>query len=231
MVQLATGQPLPAAISLTTTFPDPAGPHDQLERVEHMRVSVASLTVTGPSGGTVSEIDATGTSNGRFHGVITGLARPFREPGIQAPDPAPSGSIPPIPRWDANPERIGVASAAIIGQPVLTVRSSDTVAALVGPLDYASRTYTILPDGTSSATITPGSLPTTVSAPAGNEITVASVNLRRFFDTIDASSVADVGADAHGLRPRVSPRPPSRFAIICGTRTSSAFRKSKRWTC
>src|SRR5687768_7780805 len=73
-----------------------------------MRVSVASLTVTGPSGGTVSETDATGTSNGRFHGVITGLARPFREAGIQAPGPPPSGSIPPIPRWDANPERIGV---------------------------------------------------------------------------------------------------------------------------
>ena len=192
VVQLATGQPLPAAIPLTTTFPDPAGPHDQLERVEHMRVSVASLTVTGPSGGTVNETDATGTSNGRFHGVITGVARPFREPGIQAPDPAPSGSIPPIPRWDANPERIGVASAAITGQPLLTVRSSDTVASLVGPLDYASRTYTISPDGTSTATITPGSLPTTVSAPAGNEITVASVNLRRFFDTIDAPSVADV---------------------------------------
>ena len=31
-----------------------------------------------------------------------------------------------------------------------------------------------------------------VSVPAGNEVTVASVNLRRFFDTIDDPSVADV---------------------------------------
>ena len=46
VVQLSTGNPLPAPIPLTSTFPDPAGPHDQLERVEGMRVSVASLTVT-----------------------------------------------------------------------------------------------------------------------------------------------------------------------------------------
>ena len=40
--------------------PSPAGPHDQLERLEHMRVSLASLTVTGPSSGTVDETAATG---------------------------------------------------------------------------------------------------------------------------------------------------------------------------
>jgi uncharacterized repeat protein (TIGR01451 family) len=193
VVQLApAGQPLPAPVPLSAMFPDPAGPFDQLERVEHMRVSVASLTVTGPSGGTVDESTATGASDGLFQGVLTGIVRPFREPGIQSPDPPPSGTIPPIPRWDFNPERIGVASAAITGQPVLTVKSGDTLGLLVGPLDYASRTYTVLPDGTSTATIVPGSLPTTTSVAAGNEVTVASVNLRRFFDTTDDPSVADV---------------------------------------
>ncbi len=186
------GQALPTAVTLTATFPDPNGPFDQLERVEHMRVSVASLTVTGPSRGTVDESAATGTSDGRFHGVLTGLARPFRESGIQAPDPPPSGSIPPIPRWDFNPERIGVDSAAMVGQPVLTVRSGDIVTSLAGPLDYSLRTYTVVPDGTSTATIAPGALPTTVSPAVGNEITVASVNLRRFFDVTDDSSVADI---------------------------------------
>ena len=157
-----------------------------------MRVSVASLTVSGPSGGTVDEATATGTNNGRFFGVITGVARPFREAGIRSPDPPPSGTIPPIPRWDANPERLGVASAAIVGQPVLTVKSGDTVTSIVGPLDYASHAYFIAIDGTSTVAITPGALPTTVLAPTGNEITVASVNLRRFFDTADDPSVADV---------------------------------------
>ena len=183
VTQVDPGQPLPAPIPVTATFPDPAGPFDQLERLEHMRVVVPSLTVTGPSRGLVDESGATGTSNGRFHGVVTGVARPFREPGIQAPTSPPpgGGSIPPIPRWDANAERIGVDSAAMTGQSPLTVKSGDIVAPLVGPLDYASRTYTVLLDRT--ATVTPGSLPTTVSAPAGDEITVASVNVRRFFDT------------------------------------------------
>ena len=95
------------------TFPDPAGAFDQLERVEHMRVSAASITVIGPSDGSVDESTATGTSNGRFHGVVTGVARPFREAGIQAPDSPPSGAIPPIPRWDSNPERLRIDSAAI----------------------------------------------------------------------------------------------------------------------
>ena len=185
------GQPLPTAMPLSPTFPNPAGPFDQLERVEHMRVSVTSLTVTGPSAGSVDESNATGTSNGRFHGVVTGVARPFREAGIQAPDPAPSGSIPPIPRWDSNPERLRIESATLAGQPVLTVQSGDIVGPLAGPLDYSSRGYALLLDGTGTPLVTPGTLATTVSSPAGNEITVASVNLRRFFDTID-----DAYADA-----------------------------------
>jgi uncharacterized repeat protein (TIGR01451 family) len=185
-VQLAApGQPLPTAVTLTPSFPDPAGPFDQLERVEHMRVSAASITVSGPSLGSIVESAATGTSDGRFYGVLTGVARPFREAGIQAPDAPPSGSIPPIPRWDSNPERIGVDSAAISGQPALTVRSRDVVGPVVGPLDYAARTYWIHPDGTNTLVVTAGTLTTTVSAATGNEITVASVNMRRFYDQVD----------------------------------------------
>jgi uncharacterized protein len=64
-----------------------------------MRVSVASLTVVGPTLGNINEANATATSTGVFYGVVTGQPRPFREAGIQAPDPAPSGgTIPPIPR-------------------------------------------------------------------------------------------------------------------------------------
>lgn len=193
VTQLAAGQTLPTPIPLTSTFPDPNGPVDQLERLEHMRVTVASLTVTGPAEGTVNESEITLTSgNGLFYGVLTGVARPFREPGIQAPDPPPAGTIPPIPRWDANPERIGVASGGTTGGLPLSVKSGDVVGPLVGPLDYTSRTYTVLLDGTVTTTVTPGSLRTTVSTAAGNEITVASVHLRRFFDTTDVPSVPDV---------------------------------------
>lgn len=133
--------PLPAATPLSTAFPHPAGAFDQLERVEHMRVLVSSRTVSGPGEGLVSETLGTAAIDGSFYGVVTGLPRPFREPGIQAPDPPATGSIPPIPRWDANPERIRVESAGINGQPALGVTTHDVVGPLVGPLDYASRSY------------------------------------------------------------------------------------------
>ncbi|UXI70514.1 endonuclease/exonuclease/phosphatase family protein [Tahibacter amnicola] len=181
----APGQTLPTPVPLTATFPDPAGPHDQLERVEGMRVSAASLTVTGPSDGTVTETSATGTSNGRFHAVLTGVPRPFREPGIQAPDVPPTGTIPPIPRWDTNPERLRVESATVNSQPVLTVKTGDTLGPATGPLDYGFRGYAIYPDGTQAITVTPGVLPATVTAPQSTEFTVVSFNLQRFFDTVD----------------------------------------------
>jgi uncharacterized repeat protein (TIGR01451 family) len=174
---LPPGQPLPTAVPLTPTFPDPAGPFDQLERVEHMRVTVTSLTVTGPTRGNVIEASASATSTGQFNGVVTGVARPFREAGIQAPDLPSSGSIPPIPRWDANPEIIGVDADGLDD-----VKSGDVVGPLTGPLDYTSRRYVLLPDVTSTPIITPGTLTTTVTAAAGNEVTVASINLRRFFN-------------------------------------------------
>ena len=186
---LSPGQPLPTVVPLTSTFPDPAGPHDQLERVEGMRVSVASLTVTGATGGAVDQVNATATTDGLFYGVVTGVARPFREAGIQAPDSPPSGSIPPIPRWDGNPEVIAVASAGL-GLSALDVKSSDVVTLIAGPLDYAARAYTILPDGTQPTSVTPGTLPAVVTAATAHEVTVASINLRRLFDTTD-----DAGAD------------------------------------
>jgi uncharacterized repeat protein (TIGR01451 family) len=179
------GQVLPTAILLSPTFPDPNGPFDQLERLEHMRVSVTSLTVSGPSGGSLDEINATGSNDGRFYGVVTGVARPFREAGIQALDTAPSGTIPPIPRWDFNPERLRIDSAGLVGQSPLLVSSGDVVTALVGPMTYQSRAYALLPDGTSTPAITPATRTTTVTVAAGNEFTVASINLRRFFDTVD----------------------------------------------
>jgi uncharacterized repeat protein (TIGR01451 family) len=155
---------------------------------------VASLTVTGPTNGAVDEANAAATAQGLFHGVVTGVARPFREAGIQAPDPAPAGSsIPPIPRWDNNPEVIGVDSDGLDGQTNIDVKSGDVVAPIAGPLDYSSRRYVVLPDGTNGAPIvTPGTLTTTVTAAAGNDVTVASINLRRFFDTADDPVTADV---------------------------------------
>jgi hypothetical protein len=191
VVQLSTGNPLPAPVVLTATFPDPAGAHDQLERVEGMRVSLASLTVTGATLGSINEPNATATSNGVFYGTATGIARPFREPGIQAPDPAPAGTIPPIPRWDANPELIRVDSDGLVGGPLIDVGTGAVVTGLVGPLDYAFRRYTILPDPGASLGVSGGPNAVAATAPTATEVTIASWNLERYFDNVDAPGISE----------------------------------------
>ncbi|MBZ0089632.1 MAG: DUF11 domain-containing protein, partial [Thermoanaerobaculia bacterium] len=192
VIQVSTGNPLPAPVALTPTFPDPAGVHDQLERLEGMRVSVASLTVVAPTLGSVNEPNATATSNGVYYGVVTGVARPFREAGIAAPDPAPSGSIPPIPRFDSNPERIRVDSDGLAGGPLTDVKSGDLVLNLVGPLDYTFRTYSILPDVPGAFTVTDGGrVATPIAAPSAREFTVSGYNLERFFDTVNDPGIGE----------------------------------------
>ncbi|GAB2503334.1 lamin tail domain-containing protein [Lysobacter humi (ex Lee et al. 2017)] len=180
--------PLPAPVVLTPTFPDPTGPLDQLERVEGMRVTVPDFVVTAPTGGFTDERNATGGSNGVFHGTVAGVARPFREPGIQAPDAPPAGAMPPIPRWDFNPELISVDSDAL-GAPRLDVPTGTRIADLTGPLDYAFRRYTILPDST--GTVTPGMTPHAAKSLPDDAFTVAAYNLERFFDESNDPSVGE----------------------------------------
>ncbi len=187
----AAGFPLPAATPLTSTFPDPAGAFDQLERVEGMRVEVGSLTVSGPTLGSTDEPNATSTSTGVFFGTVTGVPRPAREPGIQAPDPAPSGSIPPIPRFDSNPELLRVDGDALTGSTALDVGSGAVLTGLVGPLDYTFRRYTILPDPASPPAAVGGPTATAGSVPTASELTVGAYNLERFFDTVNDPGIGE----------------------------------------
>ncbi len=188
----STGNPLPTPIPLDATLPDQAGAHDKLERVEGMRVTVGSLTVVTPTDGNTStnESDALVSSRGVFFGTVTGVTRPFREPGIAAPDPPPAGTgtIPPIPRWDGNPELIRVDSDAQIMTPALDVATGAVVTGISGPLAFVSRRYTILRDsGTGS--VASGATPTAAPVPDANEITIASFNLQRFCDTAPGGAV------------------------------------------
>ncbi len=159
-----------------------------------MRVHVDSLTVIAPTQGTINEPSATSTSNGVFYGAITGVARPFREPGVEVPDPLPPGSPCCIPRFDANPERLRVDSDGLIGSAKIEVTTGAVVTNLTGPLDYSFRTYTILPDPPPAPA--PGvsgnisAIP--VPAPTANELTVASFNMERFYDTVNDPGTDDV---------------------------------------
>ncbi|MBI1761578.1 MAG: putative Ig domain-containing protein [Acidobacteria bacterium] len=208
---LSTGNALPTPITLTSTDTGTGGVNvgsiENLEKYEGMRVAVASLTVVAPTGGTVSEANATSTSSGTFYGVITGVARPFREAGIQANDPVPAGSgvtIPPVPRFDFNPERIRVNSFGQTGGAAIDVTTGATVTNLVGPLDYSFRTYTILPDPGSPPTVAGNVTFSAVPAPLSNEFTVASFNLERFFDTVDDAGVSDVALTTTAFNNRLN---------------------------
>ena len=191
---LSSGNPLPASVTLTAADTSPAGSIQQLEKYEGMRVHVNSLTVIAPTQGTVNESNATSTSNGVFYGVVTGVARPFREPGLETPDPAPAGSPCCIPRFDANPERLRVDSDGLTGGAKLDVTTGVTVTNLTGPLDYAFRAYTILQD--SPPAPQPGvsgnisAIPVPVAD--ADEFTVGSFNMERFFDTVDDAGISDV---------------------------------------
>ena len=188
-----TGNALPVPVTLTaaeTTVND----LNNLEKYEGMRVHVDSLTVVAPTQGNVNESNATATTNGVFYGVITGVARPFREPGIQIPDPIPTPTPNPngLPRFDANPERIRVDSDGQTGAEPVEVTAGATVRDLTGPLDYAFRTYTILPDAATPLTVSGNISAIPVPTPTSRELTIGTFNTERFYDTVDDPATSDV---------------------------------------
>ena len=178
---LSTGNPLPAPVTIAAAD-TLVNNLENLERYEGMRVTVPSFTVVAPTQGAITENSATVSSNGVFYGVVTGVARPFREPGVNISDPLPPGSPINVPRFDENPERLRVDSDVQPGTTALNVSAGAVLANVTGPLEYAFRTWTIDPDTTLSG-INGG--PSPVLTAAANEVTVASFNMERFFDTVN----------------------------------------------
>jgi predicted extracellular nuclease len=199
---LSSGNVLPAPVTITAADTLPDGGLDQLEKFEGMRVHVESLTVVAPTGGTLNETTATANSNGVFYGVLPGIDRPFTEPGIQAPNPIPT---PPccIPQFDGNPEKLRVDSDGLVGDTAIEVTAGAAVTDITGPLDYAYRTYTILPDpGTLSQDNVSGNISAaSVPDPCPAELTVATSNMGRLFDASkdDTEPVLTPGAFANRL--------------------------------
>lgn len=200
VVQLSTGNALPspvvidATIGSTPSSLEPALPL-RYERFEFMRVTT-TLTVIAANDGNVTEANATSSTFDDFYAVPQGVNRPFREAGIENPFAAPSGSIPPIPRWDANPERLRVRSSirtsGATGQPVVTVAAGDTVG-VTGVLDYfgsTRRIFTIIPDAAPSATANRTAF-TPVPTPNSGELTIASANVERFFDDVNDPAIGE----------------------------------------
>ncbi len=204
IVPLASGEPLPAPIAITAADINPTSSLEALEYVEGMRVSFVSLTVTAPTQGFLNEASATSTSSGVFYAVVTGVPRPFREPGIQVPDPLPAGAPSSIPRFDANPERVRIDSDAQPGAAPIDVPSGAVITGLVGVVDYAFRTYTILPDAGSATVASVPDVVRPVRPATATEATVASFNLERFFDTINDPAVSDVALTPAAFETRLA---------------------------
>src|SRR5688572_18749189 len=168
----SSGNPLPAAIVLTTTILNPAGTPDQLERFEGMRMHADTLVSVAPT-----------NEFGEIFTVLDGVARPLREPGIEISlpvPPDPSSGVPDccIPRWDENPERLMVDTDGLIGSTRVNVTSNVTLTNITGPLDFSFGDYKVLPQATPTASANMSAVP--VPTPGAGEFTVAGFNIENF---------------------------------------------------
>jgi predicted extracellular nuclease len=190
---LSSGNTLPTPVTITAAMTlDASRGLDVLEYLEGMRVSVPSVTVVAPTlGSSVNETANTQTSNGVLYGVVKGVARPFREAGVQLPDALPAGAPANVPRFDTNPERLRIDSDARSGAVQINANSGDLVTGMVGVLDYGFRTYTIYPDPGSATHVPVRTAFTPVPAPLSSQFTVASFNLNRLFDTVNDPDIGD----------------------------------------
>jgi uncharacterized protein len=194
---ISTGAALPTAVNLTSSSLTPSGGLYQLTRYEGMRVSIASLTAVSGTNGSITsanEPTETATSTGYFYAVITGTARPFREPGIDLRDtPVPSAPTG-IAVFDDNPERILVDSS-LAGGTSLEIATGAVLPNVTGVLDFTFSSDSfydpsrlILDASYNRANVTSGMSVQAVPLPGAKEFTVASYNVERFYNPAQSTS-------------------------------------------
>ncbi len=187
---LSTGNALPAPVELTSADFSAASTPGTGEKFEGMRVSVARGIAVAGADGFITESSATSSTTGVFHIVLSGVDRPFREPGIGILDtfPIPGGKTPP--RFDTNQERLMVRTRGQVGAVAIALDAGAEVNNLVGVLDYFSGAWAILPDAATPPTIVGGKVPTPVGDASYEAVTIGGFNLLRFFDEVNDSNGA-----------------------------------------
>lgn len=186
---LSTGNPLPAPVTITAADMVPNNV-ENLERLEGMLVSVPSLNVIEATSGGFTSYIAPVTSMGIFYGIIPGVQRPFREPGVGLTIDLLSGSPTNVPRYDTNPEALRVNTRGQYGVFPVDAFYGATVSGLTGVLEYDTA-YTLLPD-LSAPTVTNNNLiATPLTAPVPSQITVATLDIDRFYNDVNDPALGE----------------------------------------
>jgi predicted extracellular nuclease len=177
-----------------------------------MRVTVAEMTVVAPTGGRVDEKTGASTSDGRFYGVLKGIARPFREIGfdkydfLTMPDKERDKlkkDTPKVTLFDHNPERIRVDSSEQLGAQPIDVTTFAEIKNLTGVVDYSYRAYTILVDADNRPAISNLVKASPLPAPNERQFSIAGMNLERFFDDEDDPSIKEPIISSDGFERRL----------------------------
>jgi predicted extracellular nuclease len=173
---------------------------DQLERFEGMRVAVDELVVVGPTGGRVDIKNASAEGSGVFFGVVKGVERPFRKPGLDLGDimfleqkdkDKIMAAAPKIQMFDANPERLRIDSGALLGAKELNAPSNVNIKGVTGVLHYGYRTNTILIDPEAKIEVSSSRKPVALPATTARQISIAGMNLENFFDDKDDPEIKE----------------------------------------
>lgn len=204
---LSTGNALPTPVTLTAAMLTPSDGLYQLTPYEGMRVTIASVTASSGTNGSITsanEATETATSTGYFYAVITGTPRPFREPGIDIRDAVVPGEPSGVAKFDDNPERILIDST-IAGGTSIEISTGAVLANVTGVLDFtfSADTYydpsrLILDANYNRANVTAGMTVQPVALPGAGEFTVASYNIERFYNTNSADDLYYVPAGVLG---------------------------------
>jgi predicted extracellular nuclease len=167
---------------------------DQLEKYEGMRVAVETMTTVAPTKGRVDDKTGTAVSDGVFFGVLKGIPRPFREPGMDIYDVASAPEkererlkkdFPKMPIFDSNPEAIRVDSDEQLGAQTINVTSKAEIKNLVGVMHYGYQKYTILPDADGKPVVSGLIKTQPLSQISERQFSLVGMNLENFFDDED----------------------------------------------
>jgi predicted extracellular nuclease len=205
---ISPGNALPTAVTLDASKLTPSDGLYQLTPYEGMRVSIASMTAISGTNGSITsanEPTETATSTGYFYAVITGTARPFREPGIDIRDVPIPGAPTGIAKFDDNPERILVDSI-LAGGTSLEISTGAVLPNVTGVLDFTFSSDSfydpsrlILDAAYNRSQVAAGMTVQPIPPTPANQFTVASFNIERFYNTSSTDDLYYVPAGVNGF--------------------------------